>query len=314
MRVLVTGVAGFIGSVTAKLLIESNFEVVGIDNFSNSTPTNVPDGVQFIESDIADTSAYKNIGKLDGCLHFAGSIDTSESMVNPHKYYENNVTSTFILLKQLERLDVQRIVFSSSAAVYGNQSSTSISENSPECPTSVYGHTKLIIDQTLEQLSSLERINSASLRYFNAAGSFRNMPEGHLNEKHLIPCAIDAALGKRDSFYLHGNDFKTYDGTCIRDYVHVEDLARAHIYALDYLSTNNWLIANLGTGIGFSNLEIIDAIEKISGSKIPVTISERRPGDPDALVADISHAKTTIGWTPNITVLEAINDAVNSRR
>lgn len=313
MRVLITGVSGFIGSATAELLVNSNVEVVGIDNLSTSDISNVPKGIEFIKSDISDGSFLQKIGKLDACIHFAGLIESGQSMKDPRLYFKNNVAKTLIFLENIKHHGIEKLVFSSSAAVYGDSKGAHITEETVTDPSSVYGETKLMIDRTLDWISKLELMKSVSLRFFNAAGSFNGNPENHQNETHLIPLAIDAVLGRNESFTIFGNDYPTPDGTCIRDYVHVEDLARAHILALQHLETNSRLVANIGTGKGFSNLEVIHAIEKCAQRELPICFAPRREGDPPILVADNTVAREQLGWLPNKTVLECINDALNSR-
>jgi len=313
MKILVTGVAGFIGAATARVLLRSGFDVVGVDNLSTGQATDVPEGIQFLEMDAADPIVF-NYGKFDGCIHFSGLIESKSSMLAPSLYYESNVVSTLGLLKNLQLNNVDKFVFSSSAAVYGETESGKISEATLTNPSSVYGHTKLIIDETLDWLATLGKINSVSLRFFNAAGSYQKQKENHKNETHLIPIAIDTALGRRENMTIFGNNYETRDGTCIRDYVHVEDLAMAHVLSLDFLRTNSRLCANLGSGVGFTNLEIVKAVEKITGKTISYSFSDKRPGDPTELVADISLAKEKLGWSPQKTVLEAIFDSVESRK
>ena len=312
MKILVTGVAGFIGSATARVLLESGVDVVGVDSLITGEKSNIPEGVEFLELDSSDPSVFRN-RKFDGCIHFAGLIESGASMVEPARYYENNVVSTLILLKNLQLNNVDKVVFSSSAAVYGQTNTDKISENSPTNPSSVYGQTKLIIDETLDWLSRLNKIRSVSLRYFNATGSHLNFMENHRNETHLIPIAIDTALGKRGPLSIFGSDYDTKDGTCIRDYVHVSDLAAAHVSALHFLDNSSRLCANLGSGKGFTNLEIIHAVEKCVGKEIPFSYAPRRIGDPPILVADIATAGEKLLWTPKKTILESIMDAVISR-
>ena len=313
MRILVTGIAGFIGSTTAHMLIEQGHDVVGIDDLSTGQMSNVPLGIQFIKADVGNPDVFQQIGKIDSCLHFAGFIDSAISMSDPIMYYENNVIATLSLIQNLHSHGVTKFVFSSSASVYGDLNKATISELDQARPKSVYGHTKLIIDQTLENLSISGIMRSASLRYFNATGSYNRIPENHKKESHLIPRAIDAALGKIKDFTIFGNDYETLDGTCIRDYVHVEDLATAHIGASDYLDVSDRLCANLGMGKGFSNLDIVKFVENCMGKEVPFNFSKRRDGDPSVLVANVSHAMETMGWYARKTIEDCIADSVLSR-
>ena len=313
MKILVTGVAGFIGSATASLLLDMGAEVVGIDNLSAGSLKNVPEGVEFYEMNVSNSSISSLLTGVHACIHFAAFINSSESQKYPNSYYRNNIGETLILFDSLERANVNKIVFSSSAAVYGDASSQKISEKTATNPTSVYGETKLYIDNILDSLAKIKTFRSVSLRYFNAAGSYKNLPEEHRNESHLIPLAVDAALGMRSELPLYGNNYTTPDGTCIRDYVHVEDIARAHIMAIEYLNENFRLTANLGTGKGFSNLEIIKAVERCVGKKVPYYVAERREGDPAVLVAENFVAEQKLKWTPKKSLLDAVSDCVKSK-
>jgi UDP-glucose 4-epimerase len=313
MRVLVTGVAGFIGSATASLLLEAGASVVGVDDFSTGTLDVVPKGVEFIETSIQNPQLVEGVGQVDACIHLAGLIDSAGSMHQRERYFEQNVTGANNLFRTLQNHGVQNIIVSSSAAVYGGDHLMPVGEDEALAPQSAYGETKVAVDRHLDQLAKEGVFRSASLRYFNAAGSFRGIPEKHQGESHLIPLAIDSMLGRREPLTLYGVDFPTPDGTCIRDYVHVEDVARAHLLALEALQANERIVVNLGTGVGFSNREVIAAIEEISSRPVPIEIAPRRSGDAMVLVAKNDRARSVLGWTPQYSARDCISDALASR-
>jgi UDP-glucose 4-epimerase len=306
VRVLVTGGAGFIGSTTAELLLSRGHEVVALDNLSKGRIENVPSGVSFIEGDVGDESLVRKLGLFDACLHFAGRIEPAQSVSNPEEFFATNVGSTFSLLQALVRSGVERFVFSSSAAVYGTQVQMPIDETRVPAPESPYGHSKRMVEEGLHWLVESGRLRAASLRYFNAAGGTRAHPERHDPEIHLIPIALDVVLGVRDHLDVYGNDYPTPDGTCVRDYVHVLDLAEAHILAIEALDDQPELIVNLGSGVGYSNRQVVDAVRTITGVDFDVRIAGRRPGDPAMGVADITRAQTVLGWRPVRSALETI--------
>jgi UDP-glucose 4-epimerase len=306
MRVLVTGAAGFIGSTTSELLLSRGHEVVALDNLSKGRIENVPSGASFIEGDCGDGALLRTLGSFDACIHFAARIEPAQSVTNPEEFFANNVGSTFSLTEALVRLGVERFVFSSSAAVYGNQVEMPIDEERPPAPQSPYGQSKRMVEEGLHWLVESGRLRAASLRYFNASGGTLAHPERHDPEIHLIPISLDVVLGVRDHLDIYGDDYPTPDGTCIRDYVHVLDLAEAHILAIEALEVHPELIVNLGSGVGYSNRQVVDTVRQVTGVDFDVRIAARRLGDPAAAVADISRAQAVLGWRPVYSALDTI--------
>ena len=311
MKVFVTGGAGYIGSHTCKELARQGHEVYVYDNLCTGHRGFVQWG-DFFYGDIRDTqnlrTCLKEIGP-DGIIHFAASAYVGESVVRPEKYFSNNVTGTLSLLEAMKSENIQHIIVSSTCAVYGQPECFPISENTPTKPINPYGASKLFMERMLADFSKAYDIRYTSLRYFNAAGcsADKEIGELHTPETHLIPRILMAGLGKLEALDVFGNDYPTPDGTCIRDYVHVCDLARAHISALERLiQGGDSRIFNLGTGSGFSILEIIDASEKILGRKIKYSVQKRREGDPAILVSDNRHAKKHLNWTPFESTLHHI--------
>ncbi len=311
MNILVVGGAGYIGSHMVKHLLKDGHHVIVVDNLS----TGYKDAVltkAFFEVDISD---QKNLSKIfeansiDAVFHFASFIQVGESVTDPAKYYRNNVAATLSLLEVMVKFKVMHFVFSSTAAVFGNPTYSPIDEKHPKEPINPYGQSKLMVEKILEDFDRAYGLKSVSLRYFNAAGAD---PEGelgerHIPETHLIPLVLQAASGRRDSISVFGQDYDTPDGTCVRDYIHINDLADAHVKAIDYLKKGNPCAAfNLGNGKGFSVKEIIDAAVKVTGKKIPVEYVERRAGDPATLVADASLAQKVLGWIPQYQNVEDI--------
>ena len=311
MTILITGGAGYIGSHTALSLKRQGYDFVVYDNLSTGHRESVGN-CPFVKGDISDRRLLENVIKSYGVtdvIHFAASSIVGESMQNPQKYYQNNVVGTLSLLDTLLKCKVKRIVFSSTAAVYGEPDIVPITEDSPKQPTNVYGRTKLIIENILEDYDLAYGLKYVSLRYFNACGADDGglIGEDHRPETHLIPLVLQTALGLRTKISIFGDDYPTPDGTCIRDYIHVNDLAQAHILALNYLrSENKSDVFNLGNGSGFSVKEIIRTAERVVGRGIPQDIGPRRSGDPAVLVADAQKAKKKLGWKPEYTDLERI--------
>lgn len=306
MRILVTGAAGFIGSNTAELLLAKGHEVVALDNLVTGRADNVPTGATFVEGDCGDEVLVQSLGGFDACVHFAARIEPAESMKFPEVFFANNVGSSLRLLNALVTSGVERFVFSSSCAVYGDQSVMPIDEERPTQPHSPYGQSKRMIEEALSWMAQCGRMRSASLRYFNAAGGTLAHPERHQPEIHLIPIALDVALGRRDHLDIYGDDYPTPDGTCIRDYIHVSDLAEAHALAITALETHSELTINLGTGVGSSNRQVVETVRRVTGQDIDVRFGDRRPGDPAAAIASNEMARDVLGWKLGHSDLEVI--------
>ncbi len=308
MRVLVTGGAGYIGSVVAQHLIEAGHIVTVYDNLSKGHPEALPQGAQFELGDILDRARLDEVLGLypyDAIMHFAAFIEAGESMKDPGRFFRNNVTGSLTLIEASVAHQVPRFVFSSSAGVYASQD-WSIKETDPLRAVSVYGHTKRMIEEILGWYHQIYGLRYAALRYFNAAGATNNRGEAHQPESHLIPLVLQVALGQRKAISIFGNDYSTPDGTCIRDYIHVEDLATAHILALHELDAHSELILNLGNGSGYSVLDVIKTAREITGQTITANQAPRRPGDPAILVASSEQARSVLGWTPRYSDLHSI--------
>ncbi len=319
MKILVTGGAGYIGGTVAGLLVERGHEAVAFDNLSHGRRDLLPAGVEFVQGELADREALENLfifarnaGRpFDGVMHFAALIEAGESMQHPEIYFRNNTASTLALLEAILAHGPRRLVFSSTAAVYGEPETVPIQEDDHLLPTNAYGESKLLVEQMLAWFNRIHGLRYASLRYFNVAGA----PEGpggiirgeaHEPESHLIPLVLDVALGRRQSIRIYGNDYSTPDGTCIRDYIHVSDLADAHLLAFEALESHNRLIYNLGNGKGFSVREVIESARRVTGHPIPAEIHPRRAGDPAVLVASSEKAIRELGWNPRHAELDAI--------
>jgi UDP-glucose 4-epimerase len=303
VKYLVTGGAGYIGSIVATMLLEAGHEVVVLDNCSTGAAERVPAGATLVRKDIRDAREVLD-ATFDGVLHFAGLIAAGESMSRPDIYWEANTAGTFALLDAMREANVKTLVFSSTAAVYGNPLEVPIKEEAVKAPTSTYGATKLSSDMAIASEVTAYGLAAVSLRYFNVVGAYQDQSgvwhgENHDPETHIIPIAFDAAAGKRESFGLFGEDYPTPDGTCIRDYIHVADLAEAHLLALAAAEAGEHKIYNLGNGNGFSNKEVVATVKRITGVDFPVEIGPRRPGDPAELVASSERAKTELGWKPS---------------
>lgn len=311
MHVLVAGGAGYIGSHTAKALAASGHTPVVFDSLEKGHESAVRWG-PLVRGDLADREALRRVFAeypIEGVIHFAAYIAVGESMKEPVKYFRNNVANTLNLLEAMVAADVGIIVFSSTAAVYGDPEQVPIPEDHPYRPASAYGESKLMVERLLAWFDTCHGIASAPLRYFNAAGADPDGETGedHEPETHLVPLALAAATGKRAHLDLFGTDYPTPDGTCIRDYIHVADLARAHVLALRHLrTTRQSFTANLGTGSGFSVREVLAAVERVVGKPVPVVEKPRREGDPSSLVADSTRARQLLGWTPTHSSLDEI--------
>lgn len=313
-NVLVAGGAGYIGSHTVRALHDAGYNVFVIDNLSEGHVEAVGDCPLF-HADINDSAALDALftqNKIDAVFHFSAFAYVGESVVEPEKYYFNNVAATLNLLASMRRNNIKNFIFSSTCATYGNPKYIPIDEEHNQSPVNPYGATKLIVERILADYNAAYHLNYIALRYFNAAGAHPDggIGEAHRIETHLIPLALQTAMGKKNSLSLFGNDYPTPDGTCVRDYIHVCDLADAHIRAMEYLLAGGKSCAvNLGTGRGTSVLEIINAVEKITGKKPNTIISPRRAGDPPELVASNQKAKKILGWIPKWT---NINDIIKS--
>ncbi len=308
MRILVTGGAGYIGGTVAQLLLDLGHKVVIYDNLRHGHRSMVPAHAEFIQGELADRSALEKIlhANIDGVMHFAALIEAGESMRKPEIYFRNNSASTLTLLEAMLATGVNRLVFSSTAAVYGEPESTPIREDAALRPTNAYGESKLLVERMLDWLNRVHGFRYASLRYFNVAGAIEGRGEAHEPESHLIPLILDVALGRRASIKIFGQDYPTHDGTCIRDYIHVQDLARAHLLALNALKERDRLIYNIGNGAGFSVREVIESARRVTGHPIPVVEEPRRPGDPAVLIASSEKIDRELGWTPEYAELDGI--------
>ena len=317
MRVLVTGGAGYIGSHFVKFLIDNNLNATVIDNLSRGHIKAVHPKVDFEKIDLVnyeDLLQYLKGSKFDALVHFAAFAYVGESVEKPGLYYRNNVIGSFNLIKAAVKCGIKNIVFSSTCSLYGNNARIPISEDETVNPINPYARTKFMIEQILSDFKVAYGINYAALRYFNAAGAdFQGIiGESHNPEPHLIPLILKTALGEREKISIYGNDYPTRDGTCIRDYIHVYDLAEAHLKALNYLfETNNSIIVNLGTGKGYSVKEVIEAVEKVTRKTINIEITKRRLGDPAELVADNKKAESILDWKPKYNLDDIILSAWN---
>jgi UDP-glucose 4-epimerase len=310
MRVLVCGGGGYIGSNMTAILVEAGHKPVVYDNLSSGHKQAVGNA-EFVMGDLSDFDLLVKVLKeknIDAVMHFAAFIEVSESVKNPLEFYRNNVCNTRTLLAAMEKCGVEKFVFSSSAAVYGIPEKTPITEDAPKKPINPYGETKSAVEQICHSQSQTGRLRYAALRYFNAAGAGANctLGEDHKPESHLIPLVITAAMGKREDVKIFGTDYPTPDGTCIRDYIHIEDLCSAHLLVLEKLDSKSELIYNLGNGRGYSVREVIDTVKKVSGTFFKVVESPRRQGDPPVLTADATRAIKELGWKVKYPELEKI--------
>ena len=312
MRVLVTGGAGYIGSVVTEQLIGDGHEVVVYDNLSKGHRDAIVKGAELVAGDLADADTLNQTlsnHRIEAVIHMAASSLVGESVEHPNKYYKNNVITGLVLLDAMLACDVKRLVFSSTAAVYGEPEAQPIEEIATTNPTNPYGETKLAFEHAMKWFDRAHGLRYASLRYFNAAGATVNCGEDHDPESHIIPITLQAAAGKRSHVEIYGDDYPTPDGTCIRDYIHVVDLARAHIQALAAL-TEGSRIYNLGCGgAGYSVKDVIDTAQRVTGREIPTNVGPRRAGDPAILVASSDRIKSELGWQPQFQDLELIIDS-----
>ena len=311
MKVLVTGGAGYIGSVVASQLVEAGHETVVLDDLSKGHAEAVPEGVRLVQGNLLDAdSVHETLSQsFDGVLHFAALSLVGESMGEPELYYRNNVCGTLNLLEAMREFGVGRLVFSSTAAVYGEPEEVPIRETAPTLPTNPYGGSKLAVDRLIGDVCLARGLGAASLRYFNVAGSSGRFGEDHHPETHLIPLVLKAAA-EGSSVKVFGTDYPTRDGTAVRDYIHVEDLGRAHLLAIEAAEPGEHRVYNLGNGAGFSVREVVDAARSVTGEEIDAVEAPRRAGDPPALVASSEKIRADLGWKPQKPELEAmISDA-----
>ena len=312
MNVLVIGGAGYIGSHAVNKLIKKDYNVSVLDNLVTGHRDAVDEAATFYLGDIRDKAILNQIiqeEQIEAIFHFAASSLVGESVEKPLKYFNNNVVGMEVLLEVMQENGVKKIIFSSTAAVYGDVQAPLITEDEPKAPTSPYGESKLMMENMIKWCDLAHGIKFVSLRYFNVAGALSTgeIGEDHDPETHLIPIVLQTALGQRNAMTIFGDDYNTPDGTCIRDYVHVEDLIDAHILALEYLNTNaESQIFNLGSSTGYSVKEIVEASRKVTGKEIPVKIGERRAGDPAKLVAASEKAREILGWKPAYETIEGI--------
>jgi UDP-glucose 4-epimerase len=322
MKVLVTGGAGYIGSVVADELLQAGHEVVILDNLSHGHRQAVPEEAELVVGDLADRPLLDRLlqssgnRSVDAVMHMAALIEAGESMKAPEQFFRNNTANALTLFEAMLAAGVKRLVFSSTAALFGNPERTPIEENDPLCPTNAYGESKLLVERMLRWFHHIHGLGYASLRYFNAAGAaFPDQGEAHQPESHLIPRILQVALGRAKHATIFGTDYPTPDGTCVRDYIHVRDLALAHVLALSALENRalengaSPLIYNLGSGQGFSVREVVEVARKVTGHAIPVVESPRRPGDPAVLIASSEKIKRELGWQPRFPDLETIVDS-----
>jgi UDP-glucose 4-epimerase len=310
MRILVTGGAGYVGSHCLRRLLKSGHEVVVYDNLYQGHAAAVPPGL-LVQGDLSDQpklAALMEDRRIDAVMHFAALALVGESVQKPELYYRNNVLGSFHLLDAMRETGVRKIVFSSTTATYGTPERMPIAETTPQQPINPYGFSKLVVERMLEDFAAAHGFGFAALRYFNAAGAAEDgsIGEDHTPESHLIPIVLQVALGQRPSISVFGEDYPTPDGTCVRDYVHVEDLATAHLAALERLQPGKGIKVNLGSGRGYSVREVIEACRKITGHAIPAASAPRRAGDPPELIADARLARELLGWTPRYTTIESI--------
>jgi UDP-glucose 4-epimerase len=308
LKFLVTGGAGYIGGTVAAVLAARGHAVTVYDNLSHAMRSAVPVETDFVEGDVADRKKLEEVLRagFDGVMHFAALIEAGESMTKPEIYFRNNSAGTLGLLEAMVATGVRRLVFSSTAAVYGEPESTPIGEDAPLRPTNAYGESKLLVEKMLTWMYRVHGLTYASLRYFNVAGAAAGRGEAHEPESHLIPLVLDVALGRRPQIRIYGENYPTPDGTCIRDYIHVEDLADAHLMAMEALADGRPLVYNIGNGSGFSVRQVIESARRVTGHAIPVEVVARRPGDPAILIASSEKIGRELGWKPKHTSLDEI--------
>jgi UDP-glucose 4-epimerase len=312
VRLLVTGGAGYIGSVVSLHLLRAGHDVTVLDDLSTGHADAVPDGARLVDGGIAETAAavLADGPAYDGVLHFAAKALVGESVEHPERYWHTNVGGTLALLDSMRATAVPRLVFSSTAATYGEPEEVPITETAPTRPTNPYGASKLAVDMMITSEATAHGLGAVSLRYFNVAGASDGCGERHSPETHIIPIALQVVRAERATFSIFGDDYPTPDGTCIRDYVHVDDLAEAHLLALDAAEPGEHRIYNLGNGAGFSVRDVVEAVRRVTGHPVPTEIAPRRPGDPAVLVASSARIREHLGWHPHKPTLdEMVADA-----
>ncbi|MHB8792278.1 MAG: UDP-glucose 4-epimerase GalE [Thermoleophilia bacterium] len=308
MKVLITGGAGYIGSIVTEVLLEAGDDVVVYDNLSKGHRESVHSSASFVMGDVGDeelVEATLRDNEIDAVVHMAGFIEAGESMSDPGKYFRNNTCRPVSLLEAMKTVGVEKILFSSTAAIYGDPQTDVIAEDHRQRPANAYGESKLAYEKILDWYDRIHGIKHGALRYFNAAGASEQRGEDHHPETHLIPLVIQAAMGKRPGVQIYGTDYATPDGTCVRDYIHVRDLADAHLLALRRLDGES-LHFNLGNGKGYSVRDVIDTVRTVTGVEFEVEETERRPGDPAVLVASSTKIMKELGWLPRYPSLRAI--------
>jgi UDP-glucose 4-epimerase len=309
MNVLVTGVAGYVGSVCAEVLVARGYRVIGVDNLATGHRKAVPAEAKFWEGDIGDAALLDRIfggEAIDAVMHFAAESLVEKSVREPSSFYVVDVAKGILLLDSMVRHGVKKLIFSSTAAVYGEPEKIPIPEDHPKAPVNPYGRCKFRFEQILEDYGAYCGLAYVALRYFNAAGASATRGEDHPNESHLVPRLLEVALGKRESSHVNGNDYATPDGTCLRDYIHVLDIAEAHVLALANLDRVAGLAFNVGNNRGYSVMEVLEVTRRITGHPIPAVIAPRRPGDPAVLVASSDKLRRELGWQPRQSDLETI--------
>jgi UDP-glucose 4-epimerase len=309
MRILVTGGAGYIGSVVAKQLLDAGHDVVVLDDLSRGHAGALPAGAEHAAVSLLDAGLEQRLAGIDGVLHFAALALVAESVEHPERYWRNNVCGTLNLLDAMRANGVGRLVFSSTCATYGEPETVPIAEDEPTAPVNSYGASKLAVDLMIRDECRAHGLAAASLRYFNVAGASGELGEDHEPETHLIPLVLQAAAGVREHIKVFGTDYRTRDGTAVRDYIHIEDLGEAHLLALDRLRAGEHRVYNLGTGDGYSVREVIEAARRVTGREIAVRDEGRRPGDPPQLIAANARARDELGWAPRRGLDEMIADA-----
>jgi UDP-glucose 4-epimerase len=309
VKLLVTGGAGYVGSVNAAHLVEAGHEVVVLDDLSTGHADAVPEGARFVEGELSEAAGPLLAEGFDGVLHFAAKSLVAESVAKPELYWHGNVVATFRLLEAIREHGTPRLVFSSTAACYGEPAEVPIREDAPTRPTNPYGASKLAIDTMITSYANAHGLAAVSLRYFNVAGAHGRFGERHTVETHLIPIVLQVAAGTRESVAMYGDDWPTPDGTCVRDYIHVDDLAEAHQLALQKAQPGTHSIYNLGSGTGYSVLQVVEACRAATGHEIPAKVAERRAGDPSVLIASSESAADELGWKPSRSLETMVADA-----